>query len=227
MKFTPLGVCKFLMMAMITIFLLFLIVVAIVRILASPSQTDNTDVYTNKPNQMIVDIMITDPISINTESIERNQKMIIKKGMNVLVVQGTESDGLYVMDIDDDLVRIDCIKHHLEYVVDKGDVKKKYKWEEHHQVANNVWRKVINSNYNPLTSILLKEDMAEVILFIEGDVTEVVLEFSNIYCVLKIINQSIHPFVKLTAKLQKQEWDLETKKIHHHGVIMNNTLIMY
>ncbi len=225
MKCTPLGVCRFVMMAMIAIFFLLLIIVAIVRVLASPSHEDNLNINQNKINQMMIDLIISDPINIELDSIERNQKITVTTGMTILVVQGTESDGLYTMDVDKDLIRIDCVKNYLEYIVKNGKNKDmKYKWEEHHEVANNIWRKIINNNYDPTVSILLREDMAEVLLFIEEDVSEVTLEFSNIYCLIKFIIHSSKS-VKIIAKLQKQEWNFDTNRMYQ-GNICNNTLFL-
>jgi hypothetical protein len=220
MKVTPLGVCKFVMMTAITIFILFLVITSLVRILCTPIPLTNNE-ESDKVNKMSIDILIQDPISIDIKSIGKNQDEKIRQGMSILVVQGTDMDGLYSVDIDQDLVRIDCVKNYIEYQIEMGKNKqKKYKWEENHNVGNNIWRTVIQKESS---SILLREDMAEVLLFFQEHVKEVELEFSNIYCNVKIVNRSKEKAVTLKAKLQKQEWILETNKTYQ-GDICNNTL---
>lgn len=228
-NYSPLQICGIVTLSLIGVFFLLLTIVAIVRVLDTTIEqsvitTNNKNPKKIQPNQKCVDFMITDPISINLESISRNQEVKMDQGATVLVAQNNENDGFYVIDLDLSVLRIDCLKPNIEYIIKSGkNQDRKYKYEVNVDVQHNFCRKILTNESNLEIPIYIREDMGELHIYITEDVDHFILEFSNSYCSLKVINQS-SMMVTLTAKLQKETWKLDSGKIYH-GTICCNKLI--
>lgn len=236
-KYTPLRICGIVTLSLIGLFFLILIVIAIVRVLSASSNdqsvigigniANNTmKNNTDCPHDLEIDLMVNAPIDITFDSIERNQKVHLEQGMSILVAQNTEQDGLYIIDIDLIPLRIDCIKTQVEYIIKNGSNKnRKYKHKQNIELENNLCRKIFTNSTNTSIPILIRDDMAQVDIYILEDVKELQLEFSNIYCKIKIVNQSTYSKVKLITKLQKQEWILESGCTYDATVCLNALLL--
>ncbi len=228
--YSPLQICGIVTVSLIGLFFLLIIIVGIVRVLETTTEqslltTNNTNVKKVQPNQKCVDFMITDPIDIDIESMSRNQECAMDQGMTVLVAQNNENDGFYVIDIDLSLIRIDCLKPNIEYVIKSGkNQERKYRYEENTDLQPHLSRKIITKETNLDIPLFLRDDIGELIIYITDDVDHFSLEFSNNYCCLKIMNQSTKNVI-MTAKLQKQSWKLDSGKIYNGSIFGNKMLI--
>lgn len=193
---TPLKICGFILMSVLTIFFLLLIAIAMVRVLRTPV---NKYEECDQDNILVVDILVTDKIPISTKDIFINQHILLVSGMTVLVTQHTDEDGLYIVDVDKDLIRLDCIKPSISYQITSG-IHKGLIFQPHESklMQNLVVRHCLTQN----GVIEINEHVAQLILFIQGKTDEIALQFKDINCTMQVINCTDH-IVKLVSMYQK------------------------
>jgi hypothetical protein len=209
---TPLRICCFILMGVITVFFLLLISVAMVRILRAPLQED-----VDSQNGLAVDILVTDNIPITEKDIAFNQNLTVVSGMSVLVCQNSEEDGLYLVDATNALIRVDCVKT-LGYHITTGKHQDLiYKPSSKQLIQDNIMRRVFETN----TSLTITEHVAELLLFLKKDVKEVSLQYTDICCLLRIMNATDHD-VTIVSKFQKQS--ISVSPGHHHLSIIDNVI---
>ncbi len=212
---TPLKICGFVLMSVLTIFFLLLIAVAMMRVLKT---TVNNYEKSDTDDVLVVDILITDKIQISSQDIFVDQNVHLTSGMTVLVMQQTEEDGLYFVDADNDLIRLDCLKPLLSYQITNGKHKNLIvQPHESKPVHDLVIRHCLNQN----SCIPITEHVAQLILFIQGKTDEVILQYKDISCTMQIINCTDHA-ISLVSEYQKSY--LNVKSGNNHFYIHQNKI---
>lgn len=184
-----------------------------VRVLRAPLPNDQTT-----QDSLAVDILVTDNIPITEKDIGLNQHIMLVSGMSVLVCQNSEEDGLYLVDAINQLIRVDCVKSGLAYSVDSGKHRNLiYKPSAKFTNQDNILRRVFEAD----GSLTISEHVAELLLFLKKDVKEIILQHTDISCLLLVLNATDHD-VTITSAFQKQF--ISVCPGHHQLSIMDNVI---
>lgn len=211
---TPLRICGFILMAVLTIFFLLLICVGMVRVLRTPLQKDTT----TQEQTLAIDILVTDKIPVTEKDIAQNQHVMIAPGMSILISQNTDQDGLYLVDATSTLIRIDCVKSALIYLVDVGKHRGlQYKPSDKRTIQDNIHRQIIEND----ASIVITENIAQLILFLKKEARTITLDYTDISCLLTVVNTT-GANVSLVSAFQKHSISLTGGS--HNLIILENEI---
>lgn len=180
---TPLRVCGFLALGTLTLLFVILCVIAMLRVLRAPVQS-----CTTYQQDIPIDVLVLEKdIELNTKSISMQQSVLLVPGMNILVYQQTEQDGLYLIDRTNEMIRFDCVKKDIIYPVDIG-IHRGLRFQASHSLEKErVLRHIIHS---PIESISVDDDVAQLILFLDKAAKHVELRTtSKVHCLMTVINE--------------------------------------
>lgn len=205
-------------MSIITIFFLLLIVIAMVRVLSAPLQTSESC-----QNSLSVDILVTDSIPMDTKTISKNQNTTLVCGMSVLIAQNTEEDGLYLLDTSHELIRVDCLKSDITYMIQGGKNQGQSFKPSYSSRQTHILKHVFTAN----GALELSSDTAEVILFLQQEVMDVSLKFTDCNLMLIISNACQHDVVikgNYLGKTELQQNEFLLSPGTHHLLVVDNQL---
>ena len=189
----PLKISCLLLMSVVTIFFLLLIAVAMVRVLTAPLQKSEP-----VHDVLSVDVLVTDVMEVTPYNISKNQNTVLVCGMSVLISQNTEEDGLYLLDSSKELIRVDCVKQDLTYHINSG----KHQGLSFKPCAQKIIQdQVISHVISKNASVSIDKHTAQVVLFLEKDVTDVLIQFVDVHCFVIVSNNCKHS-VNIASEFQ-------------------------
>jgi hypothetical protein len=169
---TPLYTCGLVLAIVGTLFLLVLFIVAAIRVLRAPI---HIPVPQSDANLTPVDVLVLDKqVDVSIEGIQMSQPgVLLVPGMSVLVSQEGPNDGRYLVDLDRQLVRMDCLYDDQIYTIESGKYgRTKFQPRKTAPQQHRLLKVVLTDTHSKLP---LDEDVAHVVIIVSATVADVQL----------------------------------------------------
>lgn len=111
----PVRVSGLVVMSVGALFLIFLLILAMIRVCKAPVQVPTEEEWIG------VDVLVSEPLpKLTVEAISHDQSIVLVSGMTILVSRQTDEDGLYFVDESKDIIRVNSIQANHGYKINVG-----------------------------------------------------------------------------------------------------------
>ena len=227
---TPLRISFFVLMGAITVFFLLLIAIAMMRVLGAPVQNH----HESSEEILMVDLLVKNDIQIAVKTIIADQKIEnqlteLLPGTSILIVQNAENDGLYVVDMFHNLVRVDCVHPSRKYNVVGGRYRDTVFCVGNASVVDRCGP-MASGGYilNEINAVFTLPDTAgHAVLFLGQDTAFLTIDSSqSSHCVLTVYNEQQKGCIQVSMKDHQDAFCVRVFPGINHVVIVNHELVL-